>query len=155
VAIIGVIVSLATWCFLEALYQIQRELYTHLPHALGYANGPPKWWPLPILAIGAVIVALAIDRLPGNGGHVPAEGLAVGGPPRPAILPGVILAGMATIGSGLVLGPEAPLIALGGGVAALLIGLGRRDTPPQVLMVGRGGEWPRVRSSSARRSSRR
>jgi H+/Cl- antiporter ClcA len=135
VAIVGVIVSLATWCFLEALYQIQRELYTHLPHALGYANGPPKWWPLPILAIGAVIVAFAIDHLPGDGGHVPADGLAVGGSPRPDFLPGVMLAGLATIGSGLVLGPEAPLIALGSGLGALLIGLGRRETPPQVLMV--------------------
>jgi H+/Cl- antiporter ClcA len=135
VAVVGVIVSLAAWGFLEALHQIQQELYTHLPHALGYENGPPKWWPLPILAIGALIVAVAITRLPGNGGHVPADGLAVGGPSRPNILPGVILAGLATIGSGLVLGPEGPLIALGGGLAALAMSLSRRDTPPQVLMV--------------------
>jgi H+/Cl- antiporter ClcA len=135
VAVIGVIVSLAAWGFLEAIYQIQRELYTHLPHALGYNNGPPKWWPLPILAIGALIVAAAITRLPGNGGHIPADGLATGGPSSPNILPGVILAGLATIGSGLVLGPEAPLIALGAGLAALTIGLSRRDTPPQVLML--------------------
>ena len=135
VAIVGVIVSVAAWCFLEALHQIQQELYTHLPHALGYDNGPPKWWPLPILAIAAFIVALAITRLPGNGGHIPADGLAAGGPSRPAILPGVILAGLATVGSGLVLGPEGPLIALGGGVAALLVSLSRRETPPQVLMV--------------------
>ena len=135
VAVIGVIVSLAAWGFLEAIYQIQRELFTHLPHAFGYNNGPPKWWPLPILVIGALLVALAIRRLPGNGGHIPADGLAVGGPPNPSILPGVILAGLATIGSGLVLGPEAPLIALGGGLAALTISLSRRKTPPQLLMV--------------------
>ena len=83
VAVVGVIVSLAAWGFLEAIHQIQQELYTHLPHAFGYQNGPPKWWPLPILAIGALIVALAITRLPGNGGHVPADGLAVGGPSQP------------------------------------------------------------------------
>jgi H+/Cl- antiporter ClcA len=136
VAVVGVVVSLATWCFLEAIHQITQELYTHLPHALGYDDGPPKWWPLPILAVGAVIVALAIRRLPGNGGHIPADGLAVGGgPPRPTILPGVIVAGLATICSGLVLGPEAPLIALGGGVAVLLMSFSRRETPPQVLLV--------------------
>src|SRR5512142_1862887 len=72
VAVIGVIVSLAAWCFLEGIHQIQQELYTHLPHAFGYQNAPPKWWPLPILAIGALIVALAIMRLPGKGGHIPA-----------------------------------------------------------------------------------
>jgi H+/Cl- antiporter ClcA len=135
VAAIGVIVSLAAWCFLEGIHQIQQELYTHLPHAFGYQNGPPKWWPLPILAIGALIVALAIVRLPGKGGHIPAEGLSAGGPSGPSVLPGVILAGLATIGFGLVLGPEAPLIAVGAGVAALTISLARRDTPPQALMV--------------------
>ena len=135
VAVIGVIVSLAAWCFLEGIHQIQQELYTHLPHALGYQNGPPKWWPLPVLAIGALIVALAITRLPGNGGHIPAEGLSAGGPSGPSVLPGVILAGLATIGFGLVLGPEAPLIAIGAGLAALMISLARRDTPPQAVMV--------------------
>ncbi|MGZ4191285.1 MAG: chloride channel protein [Solirubrobacteraceae bacterium] len=141
VAIVGVIVSLAAWCFLEAIHQIQQELYTHLPHAVGYASAP-KWWPLPVLAIGALIVALAITRLPGNGGHIPADGLAVGGPSGPAVLPGIILAGLATIGSGLVLGPEGPLIALGGGLAALLISLSRRETPPQVgMVVGAAGSF--------------
>jgi H+/Cl- antiporter ClcA len=135
VAVVGVAVALATWCFLEGIYQIQQELYTHLPHALGYDNGPPKWWPLPILAIGALLAGLAISRLPGGGGHVPADGLAVGGAPRVVTLPGVLLAGLATIGFGLVLGPEAPLIAVGGGVAALMMSLSRRETPPQVLMV--------------------
>jgi H+/Cl- antiporter ClcA len=135
VAVIGVIVSLAAWCFLEGIHQIQQELYTHLPHALGYQNGPPKWWPLPILALGALITAVAVARLPGNGGHIPAEGLAAGGPSGPRVLPGVILAGLATIGFGLVLGPEAPLIAIGAGLAALTISLARRDTPPQALMV--------------------
>ena len=111
VAVIGVVVSIAAWCFLEAIYQIQQELYVHLPHAVGYQNGPPKWWSLPVLAVGALIVALAIARLPGDGGHIPARGFSAGGPSGPRIVPGVVLAGLATIGFGLVLGPEAPLIA--------------------------------------------
>jgi hypothetical protein len=84
VAIIGVVVSVAALCFLEAIHQIQRELYTHLPNAVGYQHGPPKWWSLPILAVGALIVALAITRLPGNGGHIPAQGLSPGVQPRRA-----------------------------------------------------------------------
>ncbi len=145
VAMVGVVVSLAAWCFLQGTYQVQQELYTHLPHALGYHNGPPKWWSLPVLAVGALLVALAITLLPGNGGHVPAEGLAVGGSPGPQILPGVIIAGVATIGFGLVLGPEAPLIALGAGVATLLILVARRDAPPQTLtLVGAAGSFAAV-----------
>ena len=115
VAVIGVLVSIAAWCFLEGTYQIQQELYVHLPHAVGYQNGPPKWWSLPVLAVGALLVALAITRLPGNGGHIPAQGPVDRRPVGPGLVPGVVLAGLATIGFGLVLGPEAPLIVLGAG----------------------------------------
>jgi H+/Cl- antiporter ClcA len=135
VSAIGVFVAAAAWLYVEGIYQVQRELFTHLPHALGYQHGPPNWWYLLVLAVVAVIVALAISRLPGDGGHIPAEGLSTGGPSSPKILPGVILAGLATTGSGLILGPEGPLIALGAGVAILLASLSRRKLPPQVLMV--------------------
>ncbi len=135
VAVIGIIVSLAAWCFLELIYQIQQELYVHLPNAVGYTNGPPLWWSLPVLGIAGLLVALAIIRLPGQGGHLPAKGLAAGGPAKPVNLPGVILAGLATIGSGLVLGPEAPLIALGAGGAVFTLRLARREMAPQVLVV--------------------
>jgi H+/Cl- antiporter ClcA len=135
-AIVGVLVSLAAWCFLELVYQIQRELYTHLPSAVGYHSGPPLWWSLPILAIAGLITAFAIVRLPGNGGHIAAEGLKVGGAlPQPITLPGVILAGLASIGLGLVIGPEGPLIALGGGLAVATIKLARKQAPSQVLVV--------------------
>ena len=134
-SVVGVLVSLAAWCFVELIYQIQRELYTHLPSAVGYHNGPPLWWSLPILAIAGLITAFAIVRLPGNGGHIPAEGLKVGGLPQPIALPGVILAGLASIGMGLVVGPEAPLIALGGGLAVATIKLARKQAPSQMLVV--------------------
>jgi H+/Cl- antiporter ClcA len=135
VSVVGIVVSLATWCFLELVYQLDRELYTHLPNALGYKHGPPLWWYLPVLCVAGLVVALAITRLPGEGGHIPANGLKVGGQTLPIDLPGVLLAGLATIGSGLVLGPEAPLIALGGGGALFLMKLSRRDTPPQALLI--------------------
>jgi H+/Cl- antiporter ClcA len=134
-AFVGIVVSVAAWCFLELVYQIQQELFTHLPHALGYPNGPPVWWPLPILAIAGLIVALTIVRLPGEGGHIPARGLAAGGAPRPADLPGILLAGIATLGLGLVLGPETPLIALGAGLGVLAIRMARKDAPDQVVVV--------------------
>ena len=136
-AVVGVLVSLAAWCFVELVYQIQQELYHHLPNAVGYHHGPPQWWSLPILAIAGLITAFAIERLPGNGGHIAAEGLAVGGtgPPDPLILPGVMLAGLASIGLGLVIGPEAPLIALGSGLGVATIKLSRKPAPPQLLVV--------------------
>jgi H+/Cl- antiporter ClcA len=135
VSLIGVLVAVAAWLYVEGIYQIQQELFTHLPHALGYHNGPPNCWHLVVLGVAGVLVALAISYLPGDGGHIPAKGLSTDAPASPKVLPGVILAGLATTGFGLVLGPEGPLIALGAGLAILLISLSRRDMPPQALMI--------------------
>jgi H+/Cl- antiporter ClcA len=133
VSVLGVILSIAAWLFLEGSYQLQKELFTHLPHGLGYNNGAPNWWYLLVLVVGAVLVALAL-RLPGHETHIPARGLSAE-PTPPINLPGVVLASFATIAFGMVLGPEVPLIALGSGLAVLLIKLAQRETPPQALMV--------------------
>jgi H+/Cl- antiporter ClcA len=133
VAVLGLILSIAAWLFLEGTYQLQQELFTHLPHALGYQNGAPNWWYLLVLAVGALLVALAL-LLPGRDTHIPAKGLSAD-PTPPINLPGIVLASFATIAFGMVLGPEVPLIALGSGLAVVLIKLARRDTPPQALMV--------------------
>jgi H+/Cl- antiporter ClcA len=145
VSVIGVIVSLVAWCFLELTYQITQELYTHLPHALGYNSGPPSWWSIPILLIAGVIVALAISRLPGNGGHIPAKGLASGDPPKPIDLPGILVAGLVSISFGIVIGPEGPLIALGTGLALLTVRAARREmAPPVLLIIGASGSFAAI-----------
>ena len=134
-AVVGLLVSAASWLFLEAVHEIEIVVYEHLPHDLGYEH-VPLWWPLPWLALAGLLTAFAIVRLPGHGGHVPAEGLKVGGIPLgPVDLPGVLLAALATLGLGLVLGPEAPLIALGTGLGILAMSLIRRDAPQQVLSL--------------------
>jgi chloride channel protein, CIC family len=133
-SIVGLIVSLASWAFLELTTQMQTWVFVDAPSALGFAAGEPVWWPLPILLVAGLIVAFAISRLPGNGGHVAAHGLA-GGTPEIRALPGILLASVASIGLGLVVGPEAPLLALGGGLALLTLKLSRREQPPQVRVL--------------------
>ena len=130
---VGLIVSAASWCFLELVYVLQTGVYEDLPGTLGF-DTVPAWWPLPWLALAGLLTAIAIQRLPGEGGHVPADGLKTGGPlMRPIELPGVLLAAAATLGFGLVLGPEAPLIALGVGLGILSMKLLKRDAPDQAL----------------------
>jgi hypothetical protein len=106
-AILGVPISAAAWGFLALVSYLQKELFTHLPHGLGYSTAP-AWWPLPMLVIGGVLIALAIRYLPGNGGASPAPGFAVHPPPAPVQLPGVILAALASLAFGAVIGPEMP-----------------------------------------------
>jgi len=132
-SLIGILVSAASWCFLEAVHEIQVQVYEKLPGHLGF-DTVPMWWPLPWLALAGLLTAIAIQRLPGRGGHVPADGLKTGGPPTtPIDLPGVLLAATATLGLGLVLGPEAPLIALGMGLGILAMKLVKKDAPQQAL----------------------
>jgi len=133
-AIVGVLVSLASWGFLEAVHYTQVWVFKDLPGELGFA-AVPTWWPLPVLALAGVVVAFAIVRLPGKGGHEPSKGLQAGPPTRPIELPGVMLAAFATLALGLVLGPEAPLIALGTGLGILSLRLLRRDAPDRALAV--------------------
>ena len=132
-AVIGIIVSLVGWGFLELVHQIQVWVFTDLPSGLGL-DPVPSWWPLPVCALAGLPVAYAIARLPGNGGHVPAHGLQLGST-EPIMLPGIALAALATLGLGLVLGPEAPLIAIGSGLAVATVKLAKRDAPPQLLLV--------------------
>ena len=133
-AVIGVVVSIAGWAFLELLHLVQEWVYEDLPSGLGFST-VPWWWQPSVLAVAGVIIAFAVDRLPGHGGHNPSEGLKTGPPTTPVELPGVLLAALASIGLGLVLGPEAPLIALGTGLALLAVQLSRRAVPDQAGMV--------------------
>jgi H+/Cl- antiporter ClcA len=132
--VLGIVVSVAAWGFLELIAALQRWVWVDLPDALGFAE-LPWWWPLPVLGIAGVLIAVAIERLPGTGGHEPSRGLTTGSPLGAADLPGVVAAALASIGLGMVLGPEAPLIAIGSGLTLLLIGLARQDVPDQGVMV--------------------
>jgi H+/Cl- antiporter ClcA len=134
-AILGVPISAVAYGFLALVSYLQKEIFTHLPHGLGFTT-EPVWWPLPVLAVGGVLAGFAIRYLPGRGGPSPAGGFALHAPPTPIQLPGVILAALATLVFGAVLGPEMPLIAIGGGLAALVIRLARRrDVPDQAARV--------------------
>ncbi|MFD9410855.1 chloride channel protein [Streptomyces sp. NPDC059989] len=133
-ALIGIPVSLAAFWFLAGLHALQHALWADLPHALLGRDTPPWWWPLPLLAIAGTVVGLVVARLPGTGGHIPAAGLQPGGATT-AALPGVLIAATASLPFGAVLGPEGPLIALGGGLALLLRDISRGPTTPQATAL--------------------
>jgi chloride channel protein, CIC family len=133
-ALVGVPISAAAYGFLKLVAVLQDALFTDLPDALGF-DTPPTWWPLPLLALSGLLVALAILRLPGTGGHSPADGFKPAGALPPVELPGVFLAALATLSFGVVLGPEAPLILIGSGLGVLAVHLAARDAPAQASAV--------------------
>lgn len=143
-ALIGAPLAAVAFGFLQAVSHLQKELFTDLPTSLGF-HGEPVWWPLPVLAVAGGLVALSVQYLPGNGGHQPAEGLKTAGVATWAELPGILCAALASLGLGAVIGPEAPLIALGGGLAALSVRAVKRDADTRTTaVVGAAGSFAAI-----------
>ena len=141
---IGVPVCAVAFGFLALVHELEPLIYQDLPRALGFA-GPPLWWPVPMLLVAGLLVGLTVRYLPGGGGHEPADGLALSGAPPLSALPGVFLAALASLSFGVVLGPEAPLIALGGGLAAGAVRLLNRNMPAQAAAtVGAAGSFAAI-----------
>ncbi len=143
--IVGVPVAFFAYFYLKEVGVVQNWVFTTLPSDLGF-DSEPTWWPLLPLTISGVLVSLSLTYLPGTGGHKPAEGFKVsGGPTRPIDLPGIIVASFATLSLGVVLGPEAPLIAIGSGMGVLAVQLLKRDAPQTAYMViGAAGSFAAI-----------
>jgi chloride channel protein, CIC family len=144
-ALIGAPISAIAYGFLALVSKLQGWIFTDLPKGLGF-HAEPLWWPLLPLAVAGVLVALTIQHLPGRGGNSPADGFKAGErAPSPAELPGVVLAALATLSLGVVLGPEAPLIALGGGLGVCAIRLAKRDAPARAsAMLAAAGSFAAI-----------
>src|SRR3954447_8074414 len=65
-AIVSVVVAAVAYFFLKGVAEAQQYLFTTLPRDLGF-EAEPVWWPIPPLAVGGLLVGLAIRYLPGTG----------------------------------------------------------------------------------------
>ncbi len=134
-AVVGAPIAAVAYGFLWVVDELQDWLFTDLPQDLGF-DSAPMWWPVPLLVLAGVLVGLTIRYLPGRGGQSPADGFTPGeAPPTPIELPSIFLAALAGLSLGVVIGPEAPLIALGGGLGVCAVRLAARDAPPQTMTV--------------------
>jgi H+/Cl- antiporter ClcA len=140
-AVIGVPVAAASCYFLKLINQTQHWVFTSMPDDLGF-KGEPIWWPVIPLFVSGVVVSLSIRFLPGTSGHKPAEGFKLAGAVPPIELPGIVLASFASLALGVVLGPEAPLIAIGSGMGILAVRLIKRDAPAMAsVVIGAAGSF--------------
>jgi H+/Cl- antiporter ClcA len=117
-ALIGIPAAVVAAGFISLVHVLTRWLWKDLPNALGH-DSPPWYFVLFLPVLGALVVLAARRLLPGDGGHDPIEGFNT--TPTPVkYVPGVLLAAVATLGFGAVLGPEAPVVALGSAVGMLV-----------------------------------
>jgi H+/Cl- antiporter ClcA len=126
--LIGIPAALVAAVFLALVHDIEHWLWHDLPDALGHSS-PPWYLVIGLPMAGGALVALVRLVLPGDGGHRPLDGIAMGVTPLKHG-PGIALAGLASLSFGAVLGPEAPLIAIGAVVGlsvTLLFRVGGRE----------------------------
>lgn len=143
-AILGAPIALLSYGFLELSLYAQGWLFTDLPRAVGFGE-MPTWWPLPVVMTGGLLVGLVIRWFPGHGGESPVDGFRSSGPPVARDLPGIATAALVTLAFGAVLGPEAPLIALGSGIAAWAVHLVKHDAPAKGLaLIGAAGSFAAI-----------
>ncbi|MDN4643121.1 chloride channel protein [Arthrobacter sp. PsM3] len=134
-AVLGFPISVIAYGFLALVGAVQRFVFVGLPNQV-LGGAVPAWWPVPWLVLCGLLTALTIRYLPGTGGHSPAFGFKTGGgPPSGRELAGIVLAALTTLSLGAVLGPEGPLIAIGGGLGALAVHLVKKEAPPMSLTI--------------------
>lgn len=135
-AVIGVPAALVGALFLALVHVVEGWLWDDLPDALGH-SAPPWYLVLGLPVVGALVVAVARRFLPGDGGHDPLKGMNVS-PSPPSHAPGVALAALGTLSFGAVLGPEAPVIALGSAVGVVLTGRAHLDEKATTVLATAG-----------------
>jgi H+/Cl- antiporter ClcA len=123
-ALLGVPVAFAAVLFQTAIHDVIHLVWEVIPDELGWSE-PAWWYVVLVLGLAGLAVAAAV-RLPGHGGHSPLEGLGAD-PIPPLALASILPAALATLGLGLVLGPEGPLIALGLALGAIAVRLLRME----------------------------
>ena len=98
-----------------------------------------------MLALCGLIVGVTLRYLPGTGGHDPADGFAMGGDFTAKDLPSVLVASLATLSLGGVLGPEMPLVVIGMVLAASIVRLIKKDAPKQaIVIIGAAGSFAAI-----------
>jgi H+/Cl- antiporter ClcA len=108
---VAIPISLVALAFLALVEQVTTGCgATSRPRPVSLADS--WWWVLLIPTVGGVLAGLAVRHLPGGGGHDPINGFSAK-PVAPDAIPGVVLAALASLAFGAVVGPEAPLVALG------------------------------------------
>jgi len=87
-----------------------------------------------VLTLAGLLVGVTIAKLPGTGGHIPAHGLG-GGQPLPNEMPSIVIAALLSLVLGAVVGPEAPLVAIGAGVVVVALFKSKVGKQPQALAL--------------------
>lgn len=136
-AVLGLPAALLGALLMSLVHGTTLLMWTTIPEAFKWSTGsPPGWYVVAIPTLGGLLVS-QILRLPGRGGESPAAGFSMDAlSPLHAV--SALLAAIVTLGFGLVLGPEMPLVILGTTLGLWASGLLRPGASQGQLLVVAG-----------------
>jgi H+/Cl- antiporter ClcA len=125
----GIVVGAGSAVLLIALTAVSSGLehvvWDWLPASVGVGPDSPAWI-VGVLTLAGLAVGLVVTFAPGHAGPDPATTELAGAPLPLSVLPGLAVAVILTLGSGVSLGPENPILGINIGLA---VAIGLRVLP--------------------------
>lgn len=140
--LLGLPISIIALLYMNLVDWLMQLVWWELPTALGESQ-PPVWMLLAFPVLAGFGVALA-RKLPGDGGHNPLAGFGTGGPTPPKAVAGILIAALITLSLGIMLGPEAPLVAMGSGVAGFAGQRLAKGSPTGPMLIAMSGSFAAI-----------
>ncbi|GII98609.1 H+/Cl- antiporter ClcA [Sediminihabitans luteus] len=131
-ALVGALAAFGATVYSSLVHEAEHLVWDSAPESFGHDDAP-WWWVFLVLATGAVAVWGA-KHLHGHGGHHPLDGLAFDITPRQ--LGSTLLAAFATLVCGAVIGPEAPLLAIGTSIGFVAVARARSPRARILVLAG-------------------
>ncbi|WP_082093353.1 ion channel protein [Demequina sediminicola] len=137
--IIGAMCGALLWAIDEAAHGVTVFMWELVPEWTG-VDPEARWWPIVVLGLAGLAVGIIIRYIPGHGGYDSATTELVAPPLPLKVLPGIALALIVSLGAGVSLGPESPIISIAVGLS--MWGMTRImpqiSHGPVLLMAGAG-----------------
>ncbi|WP_082096158.1 ion channel protein [Demequina flava] len=114
--IIGAMCGVLLWAIDEAAHGVTVFMWELVPDWIGI-DPEARWWPIVVLGLAGLSVGVIIRYIPGHGGYDSATTELVAPPLPLKVLPGVALALIVSLGAGVSLGPESPIISIAVGLS--------------------------------------
>jgi H+/Cl- antiporter ClcA len=121
-ALVGILSALSLIAISLLADRLEDLLWDVLPSGFGL-DGSEAGWIIGVLTVVGLVTGFLVWRIPGHAGPDPATTSLVSAPLPPAVLPGLAIVVVISLGGGVSLGPENPIIAIN---IALAVWLGRR-----------------------------
>lgn len=128
----GLVAGAGASVFVAVQHHLTHLIWHTFPAALGLPGA--TWWMALLLPVVGALLIWAAMRLPGHGGHGPLDGFALNIGPREVV--SVMLAALASLCFGAVLGPEAPLLAIGTASGMALVRATNNPARSVLALVG-------------------